>query len=433
MSAPRQLSRRRVIAAGVASTAGLGLLSSCSKGSGSGSSGGKTTIRFSYLWTGEEAKALEKVIAKFNKSQSDIEVKGVSNPDQQAQLAAMTGSKGTFDLSDNFGSVTGSWAAKGVIKSLSDYIKKDNFDVDAFVPSPLDQCRYQDQLYQLPIAVNNSALLYNKDLFDSAGIKKPPTTASEWAEAIGKLTKIKNGQLSQLGLCGTGGAGIDYRLMGAVYGGEWYADGKPTPTDQGNVDGADFYIDNVIKKYGVKQIDRFVSGFGDYQSPQNPFYQGKLAMVIDGEWQPAFIKQFAPKLNWGVVPVPYPEGQPDLANTNLVNCGSLFIPSNSEHPDEAWEFLKYLISEEAMRTFTVALSNLPARKSLLTDDAYAAIPHFDVFLKLLGDQNAASIASEPSYSQYTSDLGTADDQITRLVKTPAAAYAQVANSAKSYG
>jgi multiple sugar transport system substrate-binding protein len=432
MSAPTPLSRRRFIATGAASTAALGFLSSCSTG-GSGSSGGKTTVRFSYLWTGDEGKAMESVIAKFNKSQSDIEVKGVSNPDQQAQLAAMTGSKGTFDVSDNFGSVTGSWASKGVIKSLSDYIKKDNFDIDDFVPSALDQCRYEDQLYQLPIAVNNSALLYNKDLFEQGGVKKPPTTTGEWAEAIAKLTKNKDGHLSQLGLGGTSGAGIDYRLMGAVYGGAWYADGKPTPADQGNIDGANFYVDNVIKKYGVKKIDRFVSGFGDYQSPQNPFYQGKLAMVIDGEWQPAFIKEFAPKLNWGVVPVPYPDGKKELANTNLVNAGSIFIPSNSQHPDEAWEFVKYLLSKDAMAEFTLALSNLPARTSLLTDDAYADIPNFDVFLRLLGDKNAASIASEPSYAQYTSDLGTADDQITRLVKTPAAAYGQVAKSAMSYG
>ncbi|WP_168207392.1 ABC transporter substrate-binding protein [Microlunatus elymi] len=431
MSGPTQLSRRRFIGSGVATTAGLGLLSSCSKSSGS--SGGKTTIRFSYLWTGEEAKALETVIAKFNASQSYIVVKGVSNPDQQAQLAAMTGSKGSFDVSDNFGTVTGAWASKGVIKSLDEYIKKDNFDIDDFVPSAITQCRYQGQIYQLPIAVNNSALLYNKDLFDKVGIAKPPTTMSEWAEAIGKLTKTSGGQITQLGLGGTSGAGIDYRLMGAVYGGQWYTDGKPSPTDQGNIDGADFYVNNVIKKYGVKQIDRFVSGFGDYQSPQNPFYQGKLAMVIDGEWQPAFIKQFAPKLNWGVVPVPYPDGQQDQANTNLVNPGTFFIPSNSQHPDQAWEFLKYLVSKDAMRTFTVALSNLPARKSLLGDQAYADIPNFDVFLKLLGDKNASSIPSEPSFSQYTSDLGTADDQITRLVKTPAAAYAQVATAAKSYG
>jgi multiple sugar transport system substrate-binding protein len=411
--------------------AGLSGLAACSNDSTS--TGGKVTLRFSYLWTGEEAKALERVIKKFNQSQSKIVVKGVSNPDAQAQLAAMTGRKGAFDISDNFGSSTGAWATKGVIKSLDEYIERDSFDLGDFADSAMAQCRFNDQVYQLPIAVNNSALFYNKALFAEAGVKEPPTTTSQWAEVIDKLTKTGKNGLTQLGLAGASGAGADYRLLGVTHGGKWYDKGTPTPEDPGNIAGASFYVDNVIKKYGIKEIERFVSGFGDYQSPQNPFYQGKLAMVIDGEWQPSFIKEFAPDLDWGVVPVPYPDDKPDLAKTNLVAPGTFFIPSNSQHPDEAWEFMKYLVSKESMLSFTKALSNLPARKSLLKHPAYQSIPNFGLFLDLLDSKNAVSIPSEPSLAEYTSDLATADDQITRLVKSPAEAYAQVAKSAKSYG
>lgn len=425
------LSRRRFVGLSVASSAGAGVLAGCS--SKSGKSGGKTTIKFSYLWTGEEAKALEAVIAKFNRSQSDIVVKGVSNPDTQAQLASMTGSKGAFDISDNFGSATGDWASKGIIKSLDDYIKRDKFDLSDFAPAAMETVRYQNAVYQLPIAVNNSALLYNKTLFDKAGISDPPKTTSEWASAIAETTKSDSKGLTQLGLCGTSGAGIDYQTMGVCFGGKWYSNGKPSPSDPGNIAGAQFYVDNVLKKYGVKQINKFASGFGDYQSPQNPFYQGKLAMVIDGEWQPAFIKNFAPDLEWGVVPVPYPDGHPELASTNLVGPGTFFIPSNSQHPDEAWEFLKYLVSPDAMRSFTVALSNLPSRTSLLHDKAYADIPNFDVFLGLLASKNATSMGSNPDYTQYAADLTTAADQITRLAKTPQQAYAAVATKAQNYG
>ncbi len=435
MSGSGVLSRRQLVGLAAASTVGAGLLSGCSKGSasGGGGGGGKTTIRFSYLWTGEEAKALEGVIAKFNASQSKIIVKGVSNPDSQAQLAAMTGHNGAFDISDNFGSVTGAWASKGIIRSLDEYIKRDKYDLGDFVPSALDVCRYQNQVYQLPVAVNNYALFYNKTLFRKAGVKQPPKTTGEWAQAIAKLTKTNGDTITQLGLCGTSGAAVDYRSLGVTFGGSWYKNGTPTPTDPGNIAGANFYVDNVLKKYGVKPINRFASGFGDYQSPQNPFYQGKLAMVIDGEWQPAFIQNFAPDLDWGVVPVPYPDGRPDLAKTTLVAPGTFFIPSNSQHPDEAWEFMKYLVSTDAMRTFTKALSNLPSRTSLLKDNTYTSIPNFGLFLELLASKNATSMPSLPSLAQYTSDLATADDQITRLVKTPSAAYAQVAAAAKNYG
>ncbi len=76
---------------------------------------GPTTITFSYLWGGEEAKALEKIIADFNASQSDIKVVGVSSPDAQKQLTSMSSSNGSFDISDNFGNTVGSWASKGIL------------------------------------------------------------------------------------------------------------------------------------------------------------------------------------------------------------------------------------------------------------------------------------------------------------------------------
>lgn len=431
MTGRGQISRRGFVGMGAAGAVGLGGLSACSKDSAS--SGGKVTIRFSYLWTGAEAAALEKVIKKFNDSQSEIVVEGVSNPDTQAQLAAMTGSKGAFDISDNFGNATGSWAAKGIIRSLDEYIERDGFDLSDFVDAAMTQCRYEDQVYQLPIAVNDYALFYNKKLFAEAGVKEPPKTTSEWAAAIDQLTKRSGGQLTQLGLAGSSGAAANYRLLGVTHGGSWYDDqGTPTPQDPGNVAGADFYVDNVIKKYGVKQIDKFASGFGDYQSPQNPFYQGKLAMVIDGEWQPAFIEEFAPDLEWGVVPVPHPDDRPELANTSLVEPGTLFIPSNSEHPDEAWEFMKFLVAEESMLAFTKSLSNLPSRKSLLKHEDYGSITNFDLFLDLLASDTAVAIPSHPTLAEYTSDLQTADDEITRLVKTPEQAYQAVAEAAQSY-
>ena len=50
----------------------------------------KVTIEFPYLWSGPEGEAMQKIVDGFNASQSAIEVKGVSNPDTQRQLAQMT-------------------------------------------------------------------------------------------------------------------------------------------------------------------------------------------------------------------------------------------------------------------------------------------------------------------------------------------------------
>ncbi len=410
-------------------TAALAVAGCSSSSSGSG---GKTTIKFSYLWTGQEAAALQKVIADFNRSQDKIVVKGVSNPDQQAQLAGMTSANGAYDISDSFGSNTGAWASKGILEPLDGYISKDHYDLSDFVPAGMDQVKYQNKVYAMPIALHTFLLLYNKTLFAQAGISGPPKTMSELATDIGKLTKTKSGALTQLGFGSSSGVGTDYTTLAMAMGGHWYQSGKPTPDDPANVQALSFYVDNVTKKYGVGQVQKFASGFGDYQSPQNPFFQGKLAMVVDGEWQSAFIKDFAPKLDWGVAPIPYPDGRPELAGTSQVTSSILYIPRHAPNKEQAWEFMKYLESSKAMAAFTQALTNLPARTSLLSSPSYQQFPNFSAWLDELKSHNLQALPSLPSYAQYIADLNDAYDAVNRLAKTPQKALASVAARVKSY-
>ncbi len=74
---------------------------------------------------------------------------------------------------------------------------------------------------------------------------------------------------------------------------------------------------SIWDQYGSDNLDRFSSGLGQYMSTQNPFFSGKYAMTIDGEWLPTFIKQFAPNLNYGIAPIPYDENNPDLKNPGM--------------------------------------------------------------------------------------------------------------------
>jgi multiple sugar transport system substrate-binding protein len=423
--------RARLIRLAAAVVAGALALVACGGGSGDqqGGTGGPTKITFSYLWAGKEAAAIEQLIAQFNAGQKDVVVKGVSNPDVQAQLTSMSSSRGTFDISDSFGSNVGAWASKGILEPLDSYIAKDHYDLADFVRPALEQMKYQDQTYALPIAVHSIQLLYNKDLLAKAGISGPPKTASEFATAIRATTVVKDGKINQLGW-----ANPDLTTMAYAFGGDWFdGSGKPTPDQPANVAAAQFYVDNVVTPYGAKNVQKFTSGFGEYASPQNPFFQGKVAMVTDGEWMSAFAKQYAPKLNWGVAPLPHADGRDDLAGSTQATNSTLFIPRNSRHKDAAWTFLKFMLDKKAMLDFTHTLANLPARQSLLDSGAFADLPQFDGWLKSLQSDKVHVFSSVPVAQQYVADLEAARDEITRGVKPPAAAFAEVARKAKSYG
>src|SRR5262245_2081992 len=103
-------------------------------------------------------------------------------------------------------------------------------------------------------------------------------------------------------------------------------------------------------------------------------------MVVDGEWQSRFVQLYAPNLNWAVAPLPVAADHPELAGATDLSSSMFFIPTNSRHKKEAWEFMKYLLSSDAMRDFTLALANLPARQSLLEDPAYGELPNLTAWL-----------------------------------------------------
>jgi len=409
-----------VIAAGVVALGG------CSSGT---STTATVTINFPYLWGGPEAQALEKVISDFNSSQNAIVVKGVSSPDFQKQLAEMSGSNG-FDVSDNFGSTVGSWAAKGILEPLDSYMKADGYNTTDFVPTALQSNQYQGKTYAMPIAVHTLLLMYNKKLFSDAGIAGPPTTVGDLQTDIAKLTKVdSSGNLTQLGM-----RSPDYTTLAYAFGGGWYdSQGNPTPNDAGNLAALHFWVDNVVKKYGADRIKKFESGYGEYASAQNPFYTGKVAMTLDGEWQPVFIKQYAPNLDWGVASIPYPDGKSNLAGATQLTSSMFFVPKNAPHKQQAWTFLKYLVGPAAMTQFTRALGNLPARTSILGSPLYNDLPQFSVWLDSLKSPNLKIFASLPTTAQYQKDLGDEFQLIANLQDTPEAGMAKVKAKAASYG
>ena len=396
-------------------------------------SGGKTTITFSYLWGGPEAVALEKIIGQFNSSQDKIVVKGVSNPDMQKQLASMSSSSGSFDISDNFGNSVGTWASKGVLAPLDDLLKSEGADTSDFVPAAMNQMRYQGKTYALPIALHTMQLVYNKKLLQAAGVT-PPKTTDELATAIAKLTKVDaSGNITQLGL-GNPDMSTSLTTLGYAFGGTWDgADASaptPTPAEQGNLAAVKFWQDNLTNKYGVDKVAKFTAGWGQYMSAQDPFYTGKVAMVIEGEWQAVSIPKTAPNLQWGVASIPVANSS--LDGTTQLTASTLFIPANSQHKAQAATFLKYMTGKQAMLDFTMALGNLPARTSLLADPKYSAIPQMSAWLESLRSPNVKSLASTPYSAQYATDLASAFGTAARGTTTPEQAMQKVTDQAKRY-
>jgi multiple sugar transport system substrate-binding protein len=369
----------------------------------------KTEITFLWLWGEAEDQVLRDLVVEFNEMQDEIVVTGVSSPDTVKQLAAMTSSNPTFDVSDFFGNWTAAWAEMGILEPLDEYIERDNFDMSDFIGPTLEQNQYNGQTWSLPIGSIVLQLYYNKDLLAEAGFDGPPETLEELGVMTQALTKTDaEGNITQLGLYGPWPAAIMNPLAYA-FGGSFYGlgDGSsgPQPTSEGTAAALEFFSENVIEPVGADKLTEFISGFGSAFTADFPLYNGKVAMYIDGAYHNAQIPTFAPDLNYGVAPIPYPADRPELAGTTGIDNSTIFIPANSQKKEAAWEFVKFLYERQNVLDFVKSQTNLPPLISGIDDPTFADLPEgFGTFLDALRSPNLVASPAQPWNGEYTNEL-----------------------------
>ncbi|OPA74236.1 ABC transporter substrate-binding protein [Paenibacillus selenitireducens] len=369
----------------------------------------KVELNFWYGWAGKEGEAMEGLISEFNQSQDRITVKGLTQGDNQKQMAAITGGNPP-DLATNDAANVGAWGSKGAMMALEDLISQNKTDLSDFIPAALDAVKYNGKIYALPVAVHVKMLFYNKDLLKEAGYDAPPKTMAELKVMSEKLTQMNGKSLERVAIPPM----LDPFATSFAFGGLFWDDqNKQVTSDNEGIKKAFQYVKGMWSKYDSKELDRFSSALGNYASAQNPFFTGKYAMTIDGEWLPTFIKQYAPNLNYGLTPVPYDESDPGLKDAGQLLTTILYIPRGAKHPQEAYEFMQWLLSKESSVKLMSKIGNLPPRKSAADDPALASVPGFKDFLAYLGGPNIKSFPTLPFGNEYMAEVWKQYDSFLR--------------------
>lgn len=383
-----------------------------------------------YLWTGVEGENLEKIVDEFNNNQDKYEVKGLSVPDVQKVTVAISSGEGP-DITDDFSNNVASYAEKGIMEPLDKYIKDSGYDTSDFVPAALETCQYNDETYALPIGMNLMMLFYNKQLFKEAGIEEPPKTDEELLDCAIKLTKVNDDK--SIDVLGFPDFPFVYYVnpMSFALGGQFASeDGKTlTPNNEGTIRALDILVE-YREKFGLDNVIKFQSS-GKYLDPTDPFISGKQAMRIDGPWLGHNIKNvIKADVDYGVVPLPYPEGKPELEKSAEVSSSMFYIPVTAKNKDGAWEFLSYICGGEGMKQFNLLNAGLPARLSLLEDSDFEALEDFEAFADLAKSPNLKTFPSLPQQAEYQQIIGDQAELAASLEKSPKEAMDEAAEKAK---
>jgi multiple sugar transport system substrate-binding protein len=348
-------------------------------------SGEPVTVRwFVGIGTGaqpEQIAAQEALVEEFNASQDGIvlEIEIVDNEIAFDTLATQIAAGDAPDIIGPIG-VRGSNAFAGQFLDLEPLVESTGFDLSGYDPAQVEFWREPTgELTALPFGVFPAVMYYNKDLFDEAGLDYPPVAYGEpyadgdpWdmdklAELAMLLTVDANGNdatspdfdpanVVQWGFHHQ--FNDDARAVGTFFGaGSFVAEDGSAQIPENWLASWQWYVDLIAAGAAPNQsqIDSDVLG------QTNAFDTGNVAIAFTHLWYTCCVRDEEGNGRdwWDLAVVPEYNG----AATAKLHADTFRILSSTEHPDEAFAVLSYLLGEGAP-VLLDTYGALPAREDL---------------------------------------------------------------------
>ncbi|HLO98571.1 MAG TPA: ABC transporter substrate-binding protein [Fimbriimonas sp.] len=389
----------------------------------------KKHVEFWVSWTGFEFDAIHDVVKDFNASQKEIQVDllTVGNLATKTLLSVSAGIPP--DLVVFSGPQIPQIVDARSLEELTPLTQKHGIRKEDYIESYWQFGEYQGGLYSLPICPATMGLLYNRDILEAAGYKRDqvPETFEELFEYSVKLTKMNGSKVVTAGFLPAEPGWWNYNY-GPLFGGSlWDGGDNVTPDHEGNVR-AMTWIQEFSKKFGASNIQQFKSGLGNFASPENGFLAGKVGMEIQGVWMNNFVEQYSPKLNWGVVDIPYPKDMPELKGRSMVDSDVIVIPKGSKVVDATGVFLEYLLSQPVIEKFCAAHQKTTALKKKSPEFwANHKNPYIRFFDDLGLRKNYIAPPKIGVWAEYQAELVNAYEVVALQQKSPKDALLDVKN------
>ncbi|HBL10587.1 MAG TPA: ABC transporter substrate-binding protein [Cyanobacteria bacterium UBA11162] len=263
--------------------------------------------------------------------------------------------------------------SNGVLEPLDNYITPD-LDLADFKPGFLEAFKYNGRTYGLPKDFSTLGLFYNKKLFEKAGLSTPPKTWDELEDYSQKLTLDRNqdGRREQYGLGIVPELPRQYFMIKAFDGDLANEQGYATFASPNSLKG----LQDVINQYRKDRSSVVPSDVGA-SSASEMLGQGRVGMVIEGNWAIPYLQETFPTIEFGTTEIPSINGK---AGT-MAYTVAYVMNKQAKHKNEAWELISYLTGKEGMKAWSKGGVVLPTRNSVLAELGYDNSPLYLPFIK----------------------------------------------------
>lgn len=365
----------------------------------------KTVIR---AWTGSsspvENEFKEAQVAAFEEANPDIDVELLIAPDYGTQLQTAFASGdypevftvGQFDFP--------SLVDSGVIANGSAEIEAQ----DDIYPGLAAAFSVDGELYCVPKDFSTLGLLYNKDLFDAAGVEYP-TADWTWDDLQAAAETLTADDV-----VGASIAPDRNRWLALFYGNGaqvFDAEGNPTFNSPEAVASLDFYT-NLVSSGVANTPANLNSGWNG-----EAFGQGKAAMTIEGNWAIGYLNETFPDINWGVAEIPKAPGAEAHSTLTFTECWAVGANATDAKAEAAWKLVNYMTGEEGANAVAEqGFGVMPARPSAAQAWLDTAGEDYQAFVT--GADYAIAPIFPQGYADFTKVVDDGLNEVLAGDKTP---------------
>lgn len=348
--------RKRSIGVPASIALGLFALTACSGAGGAddgpsgstdadGGTNGETVELTLATVNNPQMKDMEELKSNFESEHPDIKVKFVQMEEgdlRAAVTADVASGAGQYDIVTVGAYEVPQWAELGWLTNLSPALSEDTaYDVDDLFPAVTDLLTVDDDLYAVPFYGESSLLMYNKEMFDAAGIEMPdhPT----WTEVADYAKQLKTDDVAGICLRGKPGWGDQFAPLTTVvntFGGQWYNSDWDAQVDSPEFKKAvNFYVDLLADAGEADPVSY------SFTECLNLVQSEKAAMWYDASVGAATLEDpesspVAGKMGYVHAPVE------ETKESGWLWSWNLGIPATTKNADAATTFVKWATSKE---------------------------------------------------------------------------------------
>ena len=349
-------------------------------GSDDDSADGKQAVTWWHNSNTDPGKGYYEQVAKdYEADHPDVDIK-IEAMQHEDMLTKLDAAFQSGDAPDIYMERGGGELADHVEAGLTKDLSESSADIISKLGGSVAGWQSDGKTYALPFSVGVVGFWYNTELFEQAGITETPTT---WDEMYAVIDQLKAAGLEPLSV----GAGDKWPAAHYWYYFSVRECSQDVLTDA--VTSLDF-SDECFVRAGedvqkLVEAEPFNKGFLSTAAQEGPtsasglLATGKVAMELQGHWEPGVMqgltedgKGLGDKTGWFAFPTTETgEGEPAAT----LGGGDAWAVSE-DAPDEAVDFVNYLLSDEVQQGFAeldMGLPTNPAAVDSVSDPALGSL------------------------------------------------------------